>query len=64
MNSYTRESAERDIELMLGWDNPRVAVDPEPLLDGSEVVYLLAEDPISGRTVIWDSPQEEQARYL
>ena len=61
---YTRESAAREREQMLGWNNPRVAVDPEPLLDGSEVVYILAEDPANGRTVIWDSPQQGQARYL
>jgi len=61
---YTKESATQEIRQMLGWDNPRVAVDPEPLLDGSEVVYILAEDPANGRTVIWDSPQEGQARYL
>ena len=61
---YTKADAAREIEQMLGWNNPRVAVDPEPLLDGSEVVYILAEDPANGRTVIWDSPQEEQARYL
>ena len=61
---YTTESAAREREKMMGWNNPRVAVDPEPLLDGSEVVYILAEDPANGRTVIWDSPQEGQARYL
>ena len=61
---YTKASAAREIEQMLGWDNPRVAVDPEPLLDGSEVVYILAEDPANGRTVIWDSPEQVYARYL
>jgi hypothetical protein len=61
---YTKESAAREREKMMGWNNPRVVVDPDLAADGSEVVYILAEDPANGRTVIWDSPEQVYARYL
>lgn len=62
---YTsREQAERDVEHMVGWSNPRVIVEPEPDIAGYRIIYILAEDPETGITMYWGDPAQHVAKRL
>jgi len=63
MAAYTRETAERDAAAMQGWDGVHVHLAPEPAIDGTDIYYISARDPISGRTAIWDADDQPQARW-
>ena len=60
----TRAEAQADADKMLGWDNVRVVVEPGVSREIPEIIYIRAEEPSTGRPVIFDSPHEPQARYV
>ena len=59
----SHEEAQQDLDRMTGWSNPRIVEEADPDITGLPIIYILAEDEY-GYTVIFDSPDQEQARRL
>jgi len=61
----TREQAQADADKMTGWDNVRVVVEPDEYTpDGYPIIYIRADDPIRKQPVVFDSPNQQEARYI
>lgn len=50
----TREEAEEDARKMVGWELVRVVVEDKVDIDGDPIIYILATEPGTVRTILFD----------
>ena len=60
----SRKQATQDAAKMQGWEDIQIVKEQEPGIDGLPTIYIVARDPVSKRIAIFDSPQQEQARFV